>query len=657
MLLRWPPIVGCFLQIVCAIFVIYFELNVFLGYRSVDLEWASNENDIVTPKGECVAYASPKAVDKEYNGSVGTFNLFGFPLGGQNVTCELEHVRSDLALLVVASVHPLRHAVNSGTEPVTEITNTYAVAATFALGGVAELEYASALKALAALPEPPPACAQIYGTDPTTPPSEPEDPLKVGEDMIQCEPVVPIIAAPDAGHDGVLHAHCLAQFELGRYNAKRDPWTMDVYYEGVAGTLGLPVYGDKTTPVNLPWPSIPGLNSTSTPREKTRIYTGTRFGMSAFGSTIGIALAAFLLFDGIFAVTAELTLYTRFDALRNNAPTGPDGESQLVTAMFALYATSAVMRKERVYYGLLAWILLLLARSLFLWGPWNFGHLLPRPECKDDGKGWLLDTEATALEVTSTVTLLASLFVQPFSRLRMFAINYVSAYEEKNYTLPKFSVPSSWTVRSRLLCALAGILVGVAAQASVAILVGAAWAESVTDPQPNDWSSRKYADVTFGKTLGALGIGLSGGVAVAAVLSRWLFAGRSLVNCFSLLLWALVASVAGLPLVLVESFTLSEEEFSRDCSQLDEGSAQRATCEARFYVYFAGMALLFGPLLLMLLNCCFRNACVLCMPRRGQTVRPGPFFARFRRETARQNRMTTAPEMAPLMPALHLTVH
>ena len=621
---RQPPIIAALVGFVCTAIALYFEGLVMVGYRTADLTHAST-GDMLTlsPHGECVAYADPKTVESRYVGAnTRTFHPFGIgSSGGIAVECTLDQARDELGMLVAASVHALRYNwFNVSAAQTAQVEAAYKAAARKALGHASgTLNWTNAVQGLMQLHKPPTNCSEIY-PGASLVHSLQKEPIDTVS--IECHEVevrdVPMGAVDE------LFTHCVQQHQIGRFMATRDSWSWGWYTSGMGGTLDLPVHGMITQPALYPWFAPSGYNDTMLWGPRSRVLTGMRFGWGAFSTMGAIILVTFLMFDSLYSLLVNLTLSQRLNAVADTATAGSGRVliSNTVQVMLNIDATANAMRAERFFMAIFAWVAVLLFRGLYVWAPWNYGNILPRPECTA-GSGWAKDTESVGYEWVSTWLQLFVILALPISKSSFFAINYQAAYKDVGATVKVNTIPDSRATRFYFGLIVIGIAACLIPQAWVCIVFGEAWAGSITAPDPSDtWSTNKYADVLFSKTLGALGIALCGGIALPSVLARWLFGGRSFCSCMALIVWALTASVALLPLFLVEGFSLNEEDFNSDCEAFEKGSPQRGACDARFWAYVAGLVLIFSPLLVMLFYCLFRNACTYCARRtRGNASR------------------------------------
>ena len=619
---RFPPIVGAVAGFAFAALALWAEAIIFLEYRSADLAVASTGVlTTLSPNGECVGYAPPEDVEARYTGKTGQLRIFGLSalsFGGQEVACDLEDADEKLAALVLGSVHALRYAWTKGTLGATaasSVATGYAAAAAAALGSDVEINWDDALAALQALPEPPTNCSSIYpGAALAAAPA-------AGTLRVDCQAVAHP-SLPDASSDGALFTHCVEQFQIGRFAPDLDSYTLG-WISGLGGTLGLPVHGQLLKPA-FSWYAPGRLNETMPWDERSRILAGMRFNWSLVSSTLGVMVAAFLLFDCLFVLLVEMTLNARTSAAAFTTPQSLNKRDMVLGIILKMYATSNAMRTLRFFMGVFGWLLLAIARILFEWAPWGFGALMPRPECKA-GEGWMEDG-SFALGYLSLWLLLCCTLVVPASKSRLFSIDYLSAYRGPlGGDDPPVTdlIPGARRTRTFLALALLGAAVCIGVQIFVTNIFFDSWARAIADPAPGDtWDPDKYVEVVFYKALGAVGIAVSAGIAFAAIMARWLFSGRSFCACLTLLIWLLCATIALLPLLLVEGFSFSQDQFNADCEVL-EGS-DRTACESRFYVYLVGIAAVFAPLAGMVLYCALRMSCTVCIARNASRANVGP---------------------------------
>jgi hypothetical protein len=215
----------------------------------------------------------------------------------------------------------------------------------------------------------------------------------------------------------------------------------------------------------------------------------------------------------------------------------------------------------------------------------------------------------------------------------MFTVNYAAAYSDAGMAPVKaIVVPGARRTRKFFLMAALGIIVMLIGQIWVASSFGSSWAEAVAYGFPDAtedprWDEDALANGTFSRTIGAMAVAVAGGIALASILSRWLFGGRSFCSCLVLFLWLIFTLMALIPLFLLEGFTFKREDFEKDCD-FDGGST---ACNVRYYAYIIGFILIFLPILAMVFFCCCRNAFVLCQSRTAGTAQRGPIFKGIRK--------------------------
>jgi hypothetical protein len=617
---RYPPIIAGLLGFALCIVVFWIEGTVFLYYRAKELEKASTGELVEGNDGkpQCVAYVEPSEVKKRYvNAKKDVTHPLGLPIdiGGIDVACTDDNVRVTLGKLAAASVHAIKYTYDLATADGSvsnELDHTYAAVMAAAHGWGGEANWTNVVEALRQVEKPPTTCEEIYpGATEVAIITEPRTRIEIA-----CFDVELSSFTYD---ENVMYSHCLNQFYLGLYTADRDPWNWGWQTSGTGGTLGLPVYGQLTKPALTAWANPPGFNSTSPPWARARILTGIRYGYSVFGSVPVFILASFLLVDCIFFSIVELTMLER---MQDNADAVDAMGGNKRTAMYAVlvvYATTKASRNERFFFTFFGWCSVILFRCIFVWAPWNHGHILPRSNCKS-GSGWEEDTEANALEWLTMWFLLIVILILPISKTGLFSTNYAAAYSgggDSEFSLN--IVAGARRTRKFMAMVIAGTLIALIGQAFAAIVFGEAWAEAIVTPTQEGAvfsDADSFSEVVYTKTVGAYALSVTGGIAMASVLGRWLFGGRSFCACMALVLWLLLALSALLPVLILDGITFDRTKFNEECKEaFGTDSAKKTRCEVRFWAYVTGLITIFVPLVLMFIYCLFRNAFTVCTAR------------------------------------------
>ena len=618
---NWPRIVAAFAGLVFAGFVFYIELDLFLNVRVAAFSDASTDDFFdAGVDSACVGHADADRVRAIYDGGkVGQIRPFGlFSLDGDHAVCGDGDAADRLAALAAASVHAL--AYNAAHPPdgadADALGRAAAAARCAAAGHTVPLAYNDAVLALGSLAPPPVNCSAIYPGAALSPyvhapvlaPADSELQLQCGDSLI--EP-----ACADAG-DGALLTHCVQQFQLGRFAPELDAYSL-AWVSGYGGTLRLPVHGKVLHPAILPWRNPPNFTDDQPWDKRTRVLVGLRFGLSVWGAMPVLFLATFLAFDCVMMILAQMTDIQRLRATLRRV--GPDSNDQNRYELLILagMAGALAMRRERGLIFGFGFGAAVLVRTVFVFLPWSAGRLLPRAVCEEGG--WRSDEPAFELELLSLVLLLCGTLLQP-----LVGATGIENAENARETVVQEITVANVTFRSAIAqtrgwttLILAGALACFGVQAMIATIFGEAWVDRILTPVvDDDWSLSKYADVVFGKSLGALGIALSSGIALAAVLARWKFPGNTTTTLIVLIVWALGSLLALLPLFLIEDFSFDEDKFKEDCDK----TVDRGACDLRFYAYWASVGVFLLPVLILLLGCAVEMATVPARDRHFRGV-------------------------------------
>ncbi len=625
--------------------------------------------------GHCVQYVKPADFKERYDDDsrIGVTYPFAFLIGygGEEVRCESDEVREALGVVTAASVHALQYNFAQGS-PSDALRHTRMAAVAVALGYNGEVNFTNVFSALSELEEPPKTCEEIYpGASETTLDIEVKNHV-----AIACYDVA--LSNPTTIDMDKLYTHCVRQFELGRFVARNDAWNWG-WYRGNGGSLGLPIYGDELEPGLHPWTNPPGYNDTAPWDAKVRIMTGMRYGWAAFATVPVILLTAFLMVDCVFFLIVEITLGERIGANADAIDGAGGDERSMLYGMMMIYATTRAMRAERFFFTALGWLSILLFRIIFSWAPWRFGKLLPRPVC-NSGSGWQTDENAATLEYTTLWILLFVIISLPLSKTEMFSINHMSAFRGHDGDDVSLNVtPDARRTRRFVGIAVLGLLVAILGQAAVAILFGYEWANALTVPSVDGvkyTDEDAWAETVYAMSLGALALAFSGGIAIASILGRWLFSGRSWCSCITLMIWLALTACSLIPLLAYNGLSLDRDEFNEECKLAfpgddDDTEAKRGRCELRFWAFIGGFVVIFAPLVAMIIYCLFRNSTTFCLARaRGGVDKDDPIYVEERGEiqkgevledasivqTDRSARYDNLPllRMKPLTPRSHM---
>ena len=613
---RYPPLIAGVLAFVACILVFQAEGTVFLYYRTKEFENASTGKLLEGNDGDawCVSYANPsdvhdQFVDGKRNVILGRSN----DASANDVKCSEENDRDALGKLAMASIHAIQYSydTDNGDGTLTDALRhtRAAVMAAFA-GSFGEANFTNVVSALSELHEPPTTCEEIYsGASEVEITVEPRDRI-----AIACYDVSQSTFTVDKN---LLYSHCRDQFYFGLYTPERRPWGEAIYDPSVGGSFGIPVYGDLTKPAITVWVDPPGYNDTM-PRElRARTLTGMRYGYAIFGSIPVFILASLLLIDCIFFSLVELTVTERLEGVANTADALGGGTRSQLYAMYTVYATTRHSRNERFFFTFFGWIACFLFRAIFVWIPFNFGRILPRPKCIA-GSGWEEDHEATNLECLSLGLLLAVIIMLPLSTV--IGKDYSTSYRsDTDSQFMKGVVSGSRRTRQFVGVAVAGTLIALVGQALNAITFGEAWAESLGMPAVDGakyTDANSFADAVYTKTIGAYAISITGGMAIASILARWLFGGVSLCATLLLILWLLIALASIIPILVIDGISLDRADFDKDCDDaFPDDEDRRSRCQLRFWAYITGLVLIFFPLVMMLVYCFFRQSISFCTAR------------------------------------------
>jgi hypothetical protein len=357
---RLPPIIGGLIACFITTLVLFFEGAILLSYRAPDF-LAASTGDLYEEgnDGVCVGYAKPSDVKSAYGGKINSVHPLGIgalDAGGEDVDCDVDKARTDLADLVVASVHALHYSYTTESTPA--VAEAYAAASRVALGEHnLVINYTTALDAMKEVSEPPTSCDEIYNINATS--AMLGAALASGEGFeVICgsqSEHLGVLATRTSSHLATLHRHCIEQFSIGRFAPKIDAWSFGWMTTGAGGTFGLPLHGNVLEPALLPWAAPSGYNDTMAWRARTTVLVGMRFGLGAWSTVSTMLLAIFLLFDTIYFLIVHLTLAGRLSAITNTTPDTNGRADATVTAMLTVYATAGAMRAERFFLAFFGW--------------------------------------------------------------------------------------------------------------------------------------------------------------------------------------------------------------------------------------------------------------------------------------------------------------
>ena len=174
------------------------------------------------------------------------------------------------------------------------------------------------------------------------------------------------------------------------------------------------------------------------------------------------------------------------------------------------------------------------------------------------------------------------------------------------------------SARTRLYTAIValGAVVLYVGQAWAATVFGHEWAEAVLGTSETAWTASQFGEAVMSKALGAVGIASTVGLVLACVLARWVLApGKSQTSCYIFLIWAALASLTFIPLLVIDGFKfLNRDEFSANCDNLVDYSPEEVACRARYWFYISGSVIVFLPIVVMVGAGLIRYSNVLCTP-------------------------------------------
>lgn len=637
------PVVCGFIAYILVILILVFEGVIFFRFRAPDFLAASN-GDLFEEghNGHCVSYADPGGVKDAFNGKVGqvyVLTIGAFALGGRDASCDVSVCREDLASLVVASVHALKYTADLAPTPA--VTETAAAAMQVALGtSNLVLNYSVALDALKSLSEPPTSCDYIYNINSTD--LFLGDALTTGAGFeIICGGETSYAASLSltSTHLHLLHRHCTEQFQIGRFGDKYDSFSLGWSQTGMGGTRGIPVHGNVLEPGFLPWSATPGFNDTSTWQTRTTVLTGYRFGLGAFATVASVLFGVFLLLDTFYFLLVHVTLQARISELAK----GSLDESVTISNMLSVYATAQAMRNERMFLSLFGWITIIIFKSVFVFAVFDFGRILPRGEC-EAGSGWKHE-DWSGLEVGIIWLYLLVIFIPPFSASAACAPKTNMAYTSLSEAPEKAVITDgARSIRRYFGVTALGVVAMLVGAIFVAAAFGTAWAEAVAYGFPGAteeprWDVDALANGVFSRTIGALGIAITGGIALASILARFLFAGRTCCACIVLIIWLIFALMSLLPLFVLEKFSFDKADFDKNCD-FDGGTT---ACNVRFFSFIVGFILIFLPILIITLSCICTLRNVPCNGKVIGSARRGGVFKGVRKRFSRAFRRAGAP--------------
>tara|TARA_B110001452_G_scaffold59390_2_gene46186 strand:- start:13176 stop:15251 length:2076 start_codon:yes stop_codon:yes gene_type:complete len=652
---RWPAIIAALVGFAMMLAALSLELAALLTSRGFDFIKASN-GDLAD--AECVEWMGVSEFeyrwDPEKPRPPGGNVLCTWPLYlfcPTYVKCNDADINSDMRKLAMAMTHVLEYSVvkktADGDDVPDDLIKLRDATREITLGRAASVDNFTWYNGLKHSIAPPKKCVDIYsGASYSYAVTPPWYELRTGELTIEClaaEPTAPSAppspssppapSLPSSELD-VLYTHCVDQHSYGRF--KRDDGASEY-----GGTLGIPVYGNELMPeVNLG--GIPSdLNSSVYYERRVRVLTGVRFGYDLWGFVPSIMLDCFLAIDCVFVFVTFWTLKERLNAQGRGIPASA-GLVGLTLAIFKMYSTVNVKRKDRYFLGLFMWLGALVFRLLYSfapWAAWSGAGTFPRPVCEGGGAGWQKDV---ATRVWMIFAIVAQIFTIGGVALgRSITIDYEVEFkseEEQGILKPKFIPTMPGSTRTRLYTAVLalGSTVLYVGQGWAATVFGHEWALTVLQTSKTTWTTQQFGEAVMSKALGAIGIASSVGLVLACILARWVLApGKSQTSCYIFLLWSAIAVVTFIPLLTIDGFKfMNRDEFSANCANLVDYSPEEVACRARYWFYLIGSLIVFLPIVLMVGAGLIRYSNVLCTPGFRARARIGPVGKSFVQDEA-----------------------
>lgn len=432
-----------------------------------------------------------------------------------------------------------------------------------------------------------------------------------------------------------LYAHCLAQF---RYASVGTPVP-----DG--GAFGMPTPGFKAGPMEGEYfyDKVDGFDDLIDPwtgenyTARVRIYQGQRFGFSVWAYVPMILASTYLCADAVVFFVAE-ALYPIVIA-ENVEYT--DNDLTMVRNSLVQLATRRVARRARLQIGIFMLVVSVVSWVVFSIWPWGlYENRMPRPICDDDDDfigtnaehvgeivtmlfhdtkgGWKKDWDAVYYEIVTIIFQVIVLLLLPITTLG-FCIPCnrgvqvgTADYRIKTGTrdskgLVRISAAYKITRAVFFLLLLAGAVIMLAGQSVSGARFGMAWAEGVIEQNRNDdgtpvFNEVKLAEMVYNQTVATLVLTIALGFLVGAVLQRHLINGLGFCSTMFFFVWVLLVIFFVLPLLIYasERSIFNEGEANKDCKVFPDGyDFSQGACQARFWTFIVGGALVVGVLVAM----------------------------------------------------------
>ena len=665
--MRYGELVVLILALLLSCVGLSFQLTALFNQRAHD--WAEVSSDVAfeqTSDSACIGIALPERIVQRYGKDArrNVVSIFA-TLSSSPVSCaESDDTRVELEHLVAASVHGLVYSafmdglaeVPDAAVLAVQTTAWTAVQAALGTAHATALNFSMALVALEHVSlSTPVLCDELYPEVPLALLATPRKNV-----TLQCDGASTGDATePTVEERQRLHLHCVEQFRLNQYQPLTDDFgVLGMWRSGVGGTLGLPVYGNRTTPVWMPF-LAPGFHDELDWMPRTKLLAGMHFGWAIFACLVWTALAAHLVFDTLLSIVVEVSLSDRLDNINDIGKPGATTQTILLLVLASQYK----IRYYKFGIQVAVWFLGLALTAVFIWSPWNYGALFRRPVCVTDreaggkGGGWADYSGVDAFEEVVVWLLLAAILVRPIGSLAARRIDQ----KRLGDMVPDVTTPvqsgqtatATWGFTAWVVLTVVGFLLFVIMQSIEAVVYGAAWATSISEPLEDDsWSTAQYAEKTFNSVSQAVGLAAIGVLVYSLVLARFQFTGQTFTSLFYMLLIMVAILIAFVLFLILTGFELNLSQHEFQCAVLDDKPDLQSLCNARWGVYLTAIILLFGSATLVFVLAVVRKLPACCQGgQKSSGMNGGALVRQKLAKGGATPGVQPPPKAAPVLPA------
>lgn len=420
-----------------------------------------------------------------------------------------------------------------------------------------------------------------------------------------------------------LYTHCEDQFRF--------------HFSGTvlnSGTFGIPLVGQSTEPILMPWVAALGYNSSTDYNTRTKIMLGMRFGFSAWAYAPMIMASAFFLADALVFFLAEATANER---IIGTAVLSAGGNFDRRKDSLVMQATTLSTRAKRLALGTVAFIASLVFYLLFAAIPWGIGETqLKRPLCETGEPdhdfnlgftgtkgGWKADYDAQWFEILAIVFQAAVLLLLPFSTTGFFGLTDLCRGRARRAVrggiIPRTGLVASserslFFQETLLPFLLVGAVIAVAGQAVSNYQFGYAWAEGVIGfaEYANIFQPKVLFDLVFNQAICTGAVVLLSGLLIGVTVARWTINGASCATSLVFVVWIVFVAAFCLPILL---FSSRRSLFDRDKAYEDCAAFEPEEdffwavkiCQARFWTFLIGGGLMLLIIVAMTLIGCLEG--------------------------------------------------